>query len=435
MDNVQVQPSNVVPQSSVVAPASVDDKKSLIEEVKILIKRRDFLYPILGDLVLTTANNLLYLVELLYLIQNGYNASDISFFLMCAMGAFGISLIIGGYIVDWLGFNRAMTLSLLIYACIPLVFFHFIENRGVLTIIALLSGFNSAIAHPAASVYTYSVIERKQLGRLFLPLYIISGIGWIGYYVGGWLLESNPLWAFGSSTVLVLVSIGLFNYGLQGSALTSLQKQESTRQLLMPHLAKFFNRKFGLLSMLVVAVISGSYIFGFVVPMSIIGTNEQNSQQAGILMSSAFALSMIISLIVNRVLHIKIEDIRYVLIGNTILSLLAAASQNSMIASIIVWAIFIVLSLQANTILFAQLWLFIDVKSGIEQGVFQSLSTITGFLAYLAITLFVDKIPLWWLFIGYAVFAFTCLVLAVQLSPTKSLVPNLGEVTEAVSAD
>jgi MFS family permease len=400
-------------------------RKATLQELRDLAHRREFLYPMLGDLVLTIANNALYLVELLYLIENGYTASDVSFFLMCAMGAFGISLVIGGYIVDRLGFRRAMTVSLIIYAVTPLVFFYAVSSKLVLTALALLAGFNSAIAQPAASVYTYSVIDRKQLGRLFLPLYILSGIGWIGYFVGGWLLELNPLWAFAASTVLIGVSVFLFNYGVRGTALTVAEGQSQAGVRLLPRFTKFLNRKFALLALLSVTIMAGSFIFNFIIPMSVAEMGEDANRTAGILMSSAFALSMIVSLVLNRVFHFKIANLRHIFIGNIGLSLIMVLAGQYLVVATIVWACFIVLVLQANVLLFARLWLFIDVKSGLEQAVYQSLSTVTGFLMYLVITLLIDRVASSWLFVGYAVLTLISLGVAHFLQQGKDLVPDM----------
>lgn len=412
--------------------AAVAAQASPFQELKDLAKRREFLYPVIGDLVLTTANNALYLVELVYLLRNGYSPSDISFLLMCTMGAFGVSLILGGLVVDRLGFGRAMTLSLLVYATTPLIFFYAISHKPVLVALALVCGFNSAIAQPAASVYTYSVIDRQELGRLFLPLYILSGVGWIGYYVGSWLLDSAPFWAFALSAVLVVVATGLFNYGLRGSALVSVHPLGRRKPL--TRLSKFVNRSFALLAVVIVTVLAGSFIFSFVVPMALLGRSDQNSRVVGIMMSSAFAVSMVASLVLNRVLHIRLTNLRHILIGNIVLALVMAFAGHHQVVAVLAWASFIVITLQANVLLFSKLWVFIDVESGIEQGVFQSLNTVTGFLTYLLMMLLIGRVGHAYLFAGYALVTLLCLRLVEVLQGGGELLPE-AEMAGAAGAE
>jgi MFS family permease len=417
-----------VTQEPIADLPDADTRITQWNELMQLLHRREFVFPVIGDLFLTTANNALYIIQMIYLVRNGYTIADISLFLMCSLGTYGLSLLLGGYLSDQFGFRRILTFSLLVYACSPIIFLLVYQNRPLLILLAAVMGFNSALAAPSASIYTYSVLERKQLGRMFMPLFVLSGVGWLGYYAGTLLVDSPfPFVAFLLSSFLVLISVMLFNYGLQSQALVTAERQALAARGFWKALSKFKTRKFALLTLLIMTITAGSFLFNFTLPLRMVQENTEEAKAVGMMISSAFALSMVASLLLTRVLHIQIQNIRHILMLNAVLAGVIAVAGDNTVIIIAAWACFIVISLQASVLLFTKLWEFINVKSGLEQGVFQTITTITGVLVYLTVMITSERFGTEALFLGYVVLSLGCIIVAEWMRNGQNIIPDLVE--------
>lgn len=144
-----------------------------------------------------------------YLTARGYSASQAGFAVgMYGVGAIGASLA-GGWFADHFGRRNSIVLSMVLSACVMLIFSQ-ATGYGVLVVLSLLAGLCTEMYRPAASALIADVTTPAQRVTAYAVYRLAINLGFaIGPAVGGFVAHRSFMYLFAGDALTSLAYAGI----------------------------------------------------------------------------------------------------------------------------------------------------------------------------------------------------------------------------------
>ncbi len=355
-----------------------------------IIKKRIFLYPLLGDVVLSIAGSILYLAEIRFLLDNEYTLSNISFLLMTSYWGMALLCPFAGYLVEKYNYRRILTIALLLYSVVPILFFFFIENFMLLALLGFTAGMAVALSQTAGRVFTLSTLPPDLISRFYIGIMIFSGLGWLGYPVGMSLYGVKTILPFIAGALGIIAAAFLFFFGVRKIKLKS--ASDLTILSGWKTIARIMNRRTVRLFVMISIVRYGGAIYLFAIPVHLLKiSSAEEMPSVGLLVLLSFVIFLVSSVMLQSTDRIKLSHSRLVFAAMTLISVVIALFFRNDPVKIICWGLFMAAEAYMSNLIFSNLREFIRVESGLENSVIMFVMNVTGGVSLLIATLMLQS--------------------------------------------
>ena len=398
------------------------------------LKQRSTLFLLAADHLAGFAANI-YLVAALILVSQKIGSGVVlAEVMLITQASMLVALPIAGMVSEKLGALNALTLSLALFSLLPMAFFLSGVSTVTLRVFSAGSGVAMALNLPSSAAFTYTVVPKKLLPRIFIFIMATSAIDSVGILLSPCLFGIAPIVPFAvASSAFLLCAVVCRAGGMCALTTCDVSTSESAPRDLLSLLRFCGTRKFLYFAAAQILYGTGFYVLLFLIPMRVIlpqmRGHADGSSRVAVLLSLIVMGSMLTTIVVNYVIKFSIKTIRATFVMMGVASVAACLTYQNPYALSLTFSLFAPLLFTGRIAIFSLLGRAFDVRSPGMQGAFLSLALLGGVVAFASVNVALRHVDMRWIVSAYGSLCLVASVIAPALGLSRQTEEPSMEVT------